>query len=81
MRGQILRDVLGGSASFVALGQRLLAKDMSTVGCLVIIGDDFPMNIREEIESWGVTSVFRARAGKGSTRGVLKYEDDTFGRQ
>lgn len=75
-----LTDILGGSAAFVTLGQRLFAKPASEVGCLVIAGDDFPQAVREAIEGWGTTLVVKNREGENSTRGRLVYEDNTFGR-
>jgi hypothetical protein len=74
-----LSDVLGGSASFVTLGQRLFADNAHEVGCLVIAGDDFPAAVEEQIKSWGTTLVLNTREGKNSTRGKLVYEDSTFG--
>lgn len=75
-----LRDVLGGSATFVTMGLRLFAKDVKSVGCLVIAGDDFPPTVRITVEEeWGTTTVVRVREGFKSTRGKLVYEDDAFG--
>lgn len=76
-----IKDVLGGSASFVTLGQRLFADDASKVGCLIIADDDFPLVITEGMRSWGATMVMNTRNGQQSTRGLLEYEDDTFGRR
>jgi hypothetical protein len=75
-----LKEVLGGSASFVTLGQRLFADNSREVGCLGIIGDDFLDTVKEKIESWGITLVMQTRTGEKSTRGKLSYKDDTFGR-
>lgn len=75
-----LVDVIGGSGSFVALGQRLFAKDAANVGCLVIAGKDFPKHVEEELENLGVTLVLKKRDAL-STRGLLEYQDDTFGRK
>ncbi|KAJ4292798.1 hypothetical protein N0V90_009461 [Kalmusia sp. IMI 367209] len=73
-----LLEVIGGSATFVTLGQRLFARDSSEVGCLVIAGDDFPSSVKRIIEHWGTTTVFKPREGKPSSRGKLVYRDDTF---
>jgi len=76
-----LVDVLGGSASFVTLGQRLLAAKAKVFGCLVVAGDDFSEAARKQIEGWGTELVVKIRNGEKSTRGRLVYEDDTFGRK
>jgi hypothetical protein len=76
-----LVDVLGGSASFVTLGQRLFAEKTDQVGCLIIAGDDFPGVVRQQVESWGTKLVVKTRDGEKSTRGKLVYIDDTFGRK
>ncbi|KAF1971620.1 Ribokinase-like protein [Bimuria novae-zelandiae CBS 107.79] len=76
-REQPLKNVLGGSATFVTLGQRLFTKS-SQIGCLVVAGSDFPSSVRTQIEDWGVQTVVRRRA-EPSTRGKLVYKDDTFG--
>lgn len=75
-----LVDVIGGSATFVTLGQRLLAGRPSEVGCLVITGDDFLPSVRSTIEQWGTTTTFKIRSGQPSSRGKLIYQDNTFGR-
>lgn len=76
-----LYDVLGGSATFVTLGQRLFASELSEVGCLLVAGEDFPQTVKEEIQNWGTTLVLKERTNARSTRGKLEYEDDTFGRK
>ncbi|KAK3201764.1 hypothetical protein GRF29_164g593281 [Pseudopithomyces chartarum] len=76
-RPQPLTNVLGGSAAFVTLGERLFL-DPTSVGCLVIAGHDFPAEIRTEIESWGTSTVVRQR-DQPSSRGRLVYEDEGFG--
>ncbi|KAF1955365.1 Ribokinase-like protein [Byssothecium circinans] len=74
-----LIDVLGGSASFVTLGQRLFASVPQEVGCLIIAGNDFPSAIKERLERWGITLEAKVREGRNSTRGKLVYTDNTFG--
>ncbi|KAF1355945.1 Ribokinase-like protein [Lizonia empirigonia] len=74
-----LVNVIGGSATFVTLGLRLFAKDPSSVGCLVLAGSDFPPEVEDEVRSWGTTLVLRKDATKRSSRGLLIYEDNTFG--
>ncbi|CAI6339761.1 unnamed protein product [Periconia digitata] len=75
-----LKDVLGGSASFVTLGQRLFASTPPEVGCLVIAGNDFPSNVKRTFDEWGITLVTKVRTDRKSSRGKLVYQDTTFGR-
>lgn len=77
-----LTDVVGGSGSFVTLGQRLFEESESfKIGCLVLAGDDFPEVVKTRLRSFGVTLVVKKKGGATSTRGLLDYEDDTFGRE
>lgn len=77
----VLSDVIGGSATFVTLGQRLFADTPSEVGCLVLAGRDFPPIVEDEVRSWGTAQVIKKNKDRLSTRGLLEYEDDTFGRE
>jgi hypothetical protein len=78
-RNRPLAEVLGGSASFVTLGQRLFASIPEEIGCLIIAGNEFPPAIRGVVEHWGVTLLMKVREGQNSTRGKLIYLDDNFG--
>ncbi|KAF0325323.1 pfkB family carbohydrate kinase [Colletotrichum asianum] len=81
--GRVLRDVAGGSGFYSTLGARLAVprEDAETVCCLVVAGDDFPASVVEQIEDWGVTVLVQKVEGRLSTRGLLVYEDDVFGRK
>lgn len=74
-----LFNVIGGSSTFVTLGLRLFADNPSSIGCLVLAGSDFPQEVEHEVQSWGTTLVLEKDATKQSSRGLLIYEDDTFG--
>lgn len=76
-----MHDVAGGSGSFSTLGARIVAgADHShEVGCIIMAGDDFPKNIRERFESWGMELHVVEVPGAQSTRGLLSYEDNVFG--
>jgi hypothetical protein len=75
-----LIDVIGGSATFVTLGLRLFAPKPSQVGCLVLAGEDFPPSLHREIYGWETTLVLNKAYNVPSSRGLLEYHDDTFGR-
>ncbi|KAF3803152.1 hypothetical protein GCG54_00011821 [Colletotrichum gloeosporioides] len=81
--GRVLRDVAGGSGFYSTLGARLAVprEDAETVCCLVVAGDDFPASVVEQIEAWGVTARVQKVEGRLSTRGLLVYEDDVFGKK
>ncbi|PSN66738.1 Ribokinase-like protein [Corynespora cassiicola Philippines] len=74
-------DVAGGSALFATLGCRILSGNQaaSKVGCLVLAGYDFPQTIRERLQDWGLKLVIKTVPERPSSRGLLEYEDDTFG--
>ncbi|UPX13075.1 uncharacterized protein EKO05_0003603 [Ascochyta rabiei] len=74
-----LHNVIGGSSTFVTLGLRLFASDPSSVGCLILAGSDFPPSVEDEVRAWDTTLVLQKDATKRSSRGLLVYEDDTFG--
>ncbi|KAL4947514.1 putative PfkB family kinase [Aspergillus filifer] len=76
-----LRDVLGGSGAHATLGARLFLPGglSSSVGLVLRTGNDFPSKTRDALESWGPTLVVERNADKPSTRGLLEYQDTTFG--
>ncbi|KAH7138469.1 Ribokinase-like protein [Dendryphion nanum] len=74
-----LIDIIGGSGTFVTLGQRIFANNPLTVGCLVVAGEDFPKDIESGLQKLGVKLVLKRKEGENSSRGLLKYKDDTFG--
>ncbi|OCL13399.1 pfkB family kinase [Glonium stellatum] len=74
-------DVIGGSGGYGTLGARLFAgaTKSKTIGCLVLAGKDFPTATEAELRGWGMTLLLRRDSTKLSTRGLLEYEDTTFG--
>tara|TARA_R110002003_G_scaffold39_14_gene2534 strand:- start:3759 stop:4691 length:933 start_codon:yes stop_codon:yes gene_type:complete len=50
------------------------------VGCLVLAGTDFPDHVKKQLSSWQMTLQLKISQTEPSTRGLLEYEDDTFGR-
>lgn len=76
-------DVTGGSGAFSTLGARLVAgeKRSDEVGCLIIAGDDFPEAALAGFRSWDMDLVVSRKPGRLSTRGLLVYEDNVFGRK
>ncbi|KAL3477739.1 Ribokinase-like protein [Aspergillus californicus] len=76
-----LTDVLGGSGAYAALGARLFLPTLasSALGWLLHIGNDFPEPTQELIKSWDATLITEKESSKPSTRGLLEYQDTTFG--
>lgn len=74
-----LLNIIGGSSTFVTLGLRFFTDNPSSIGCLILAGSDFPPDVEHEVQSWGTTLVLKKDATKQSSRGLLVYEDDTFG--
>ncbi|KAF2832401.1 putative PfkB family kinase [Ophiobolus disseminans] len=74
-------DVAGGSGSFSTLGYRLLTgrSQSRRVGCLVRAGTDFPEQVKNQLSEWQLTLEIQILQHSGSTRGLLVYEDSTFG--
>lgn len=51
----------------------------NTIGCLVLAGKDFPEAVENNLREWGLTLILKKGLGRLSTRGLLEYEDTTFG--
>ena len=44
------------------------------------MGYDFPDAVREQLQAWQTTLHVKVSQDRLSTRGLLEYKDDTFGR-
>jgi len=53
----------------------------NTIGCLVLAGKDFPEAVENVLHGWKTTLILKRDLNKLSTRGLLEYEDTTFGRE
>ncbi|KAI1741268.1 Ribokinase-like protein [Xylaria scruposa] len=80
--GNKVVDVPGGSGLYATLGARLFKSGSmaNDVGCIVIAGNDLPESAVHLLESWEMALLLVRDADKPCTRGLLQYEDDTFGR-
>ncbi|KAI2732466.1 hypothetical protein CBS147332_1605 [Penicillium roqueforti] len=76
-----LINVLGGSGAYATLGARLfLPSPLSrSLAWPIHIGNDFPDPIAELLHSWDTNLVIRKESDQPSTRGLLEYQDTTFG--
>ena len=52
-----------------------------SIGCLVVAGKDFSEAVEHVLREWKITLILKKDANKLSTRGLLEYEDTTFGRK
>ncbi|KAJ5641905.1 hypothetical protein N7490_005905 [Penicillium lividum] len=76
-----LTNILGGSGAHATLGARLfLAPPLSkAVAWPIHIGNDFPGQTFDLLQSWGITLIIKKEVNQSSTRGLLEYKDTTFG--
>ncbi|GIC90944.1 pfkB family carbohydrate kinase superfamily [Aspergillus udagawae] len=76
-----LIDVLGGSGAYATLGARLFLRHplSHTLGWMIHTGNDFPKLMEDRLKSWDTTLIVERESDKPSTRGLLEYEDTTFG--
>ncbi|GIK03397.1 hypothetical protein Aspvir_007466 [Aspergillus viridinutans] len=76
-----LLDVLGGSGAYATLGARLFLRHplSHTLGWMIHTGNDFPKLMEDRLKSWDATLIVERESDKPSTRGLLEYEDTTFG--
>jgi sugar/nucleoside kinase (ribokinase family) len=73
-----LSNVIGGSGTYAILGARLFRPPpaSSSIGWLLRLGDDFPEDVRLQLESWGCSTVYKQEVDRPSTRGRLSYKDE-----
>jgi hypothetical protein len=78
-----LLNSLTDSHTTATLGSRLFTPPLHSrsVGCLVLAGHDFPDEVRDQLVRWQMTLQLNISKDKLSTKGLLIYEDDTFGRE
>ncbi|KAG2027051.1 hypothetical protein GB937_000787 [Aspergillus fischeri] len=76
-----LLDILGGSGAYATLGARLFLRPplSRTLGWMIHTGNDFPKLMEDRLRSWDATLIVERESDKPSTRGLLGYEDTTFG--
>jgi hypothetical protein len=72
-------ELIRGAAT---LGARLFLRPplSRTLGWMIRTGNDFPKLMMDRLKSWDATLIVEREADKPSTRGLLEYEDTTFGR-
>lgn len=65
------------------LGARLFLPPplSASLGWNIRVGYDFPPATQAKLESWDLTLIIDKETEQPSTRGLLEYEDTTFGRE
>ncbi|KAJ5470758.1 hypothetical protein N7530_008115 [Penicillium desertorum] len=76
-----LTNVLGGSGAYATLGARLfLPSPLSrSLAWPIHVGNDFPDAIAEHLQTWDTNLALDKEPERPSTRGLLEYQDTTFG--
>lgn len=70
-----VHDVLGGAGTYSAIGARIVSPPPSShgVGWIVDAGKDFPVELREVINSWNTSCLIRETPWRQTTRGWNGY--------
>lgn len=81
--GTILYDSIGGSGAWSTCGARLVSglDRARHIACFVRAGNDFPVDAIKFLDTWGIQSHVVTEHTKASTRGLLEYHDQSFGRR
>jgi hypothetical protein len=68
-------SVIGGAGTYAAIGARLVAgaEHSNSVGWIVDMGSDFPIEFRQRIESWSTSCLFREDTKRLTTRAWNGY--------
>ena len=76
-----LKGILGGAGTYAVIGARLFTPGdvAKQVGWVVHAGHDFPLHIREEIDSWGVSTRYIDTPHRCTTRALNTYSGDFRG--
>ncbi|KAK9583073.1 hypothetical protein V6Z92_007240 [Aspergillus fumigatus] len=76
-----VQHVVGLIRGAATLGARLFLRPplSRTLGWMIHTGHDFPELMTDRLRSWDSTLIVKREADKPSTRGLLEYEDTTFG--
>src|SRR5688572_17642117 len=72
------RDLLGGSASFIARAAAYFTRNVSVVA---VVGDDFPQRYLDEMEALGIDVTGVERRSGETFHWVGKYADDLATRE
>lgn len=51
----------------------------SSIGAIIVAGDDFPDWLFQCVQAWKVTALVKKQPQSLSTRGSLRYHDGEFG--
>ena len=76
-----LIGILGGAGTYAVLGARLFAPGDAArqVGWVVHSGYDFPLHARQEIDLWGMSTMYIDTPNRRTTRALNTYSDELRG--
>ncbi|KAK6507616.1 hypothetical protein TWF481_006042 [Arthrobotrys musiformis] len=79
--GRVVDDIIGGAGTFGIVGARLFSPppELSrTLGWIVDVGNDFPDEIKHELERWSTSLILRETPERKTTRGWNSYGPADF---
>ncbi|KAK6537456.1 hypothetical protein TWF694_011642 [Orbilia ellipsospora] len=79
--GRVVDDIIGGAGTFGIVGARLFSPPpqlSKTLGWIVDAGNDFPEEIRRELERWETNLIVRETPERKTTRGWNSYGPGDF---
>ncbi|KAH8591361.1 Ribokinase-like protein [Bisporella sp. PMI_857] len=81
--GQVKHNCIGGSGAYSTIGARLITSPSKSkeIGSFILAGHDFPAEILDILRGWGLSLVVEIDRNRDSTRGILEYHDEAFGRK
>ncbi|KAK6525805.1 hypothetical protein TWF281_010848 [Arthrobotrys megalospora] len=78
--GKMVDDIIGGAGTFGIIGARLFSPPelSKTLGWIVDAGNDFPDEIKHELERWDTSLILRETPERKTTRGWNSYGPADF---
>ncbi|RVD89742.1 uncharacterized protein DFL_000735 [Arthrobotrys flagrans] len=79
--GRVVDDIIGGAGTFGIIGARLFSPppELSrTLSWIVDVGNDFPDEIKHELERWDTSLILRNTPERKTTRGWNSYGPADF---
>ncbi|KAK6336832.1 hypothetical protein TWF718_009620 [Orbilia javanica] len=79
--GRVVDDVIGGAGTFAIIGARLFSPSPElsrTLGWVVDAGNDFPGEIKHELERWDTNLILRDTPERKTTKGWNSYGPADF---
>ena len=73
--------VLGGAGTYAVIGARMMAgpRDANTISWVVHVGNDFPASVKDEIDSWGIRTMYIDTLNRPTTKARNSYRGEDRG--